>query len=125
MPMGTVWKPRNDSLMVEQVPGVRRQVIACGERAMVVRIAIDKDAVVPIHTHPNEQIGYISSGKFRFTIGDETRDVRTGGTWRILADVPHSVIVGPQGALIVEVFSPVRDAWSAIESQEPRPGRWP
>ena len=48
-----------------------------------------------------------------------------GATWRILAHVPHSVVVGPDGALIVEVFSPVRDDWHTIEAQEPRPGRWP
>ena len=75
MPTDSVWKPRDDSKQVEMVPGVRRQVLACGERSMVVRISIAKDAVVPMHSHPNEQIGHIASGKFRFTIGDETRDV--------------------------------------------------
>ena len=35
------------------------------------------------------------------------------------------VTVGPEGALIVEVFSPIRDDWHAIDTQEPRPGRWP
>jgi hypothetical protein len=35
------------------------------------------------------------------------------------------VVVGPDGALIVEVWSPIRDDWRAIEQEAPRPGRWP
>ena len=96
-----------------------------GDRVSFSVLELDAGAVVPEHAHANEQVGLLLEGAVTFTIGDETRDVRPGGTWRIVADVPHSVVVGPEGALIVEVFSPVRDDWSAIESQEPRPGRWP
>ena len=41
------------------------------------------------------------------------------------AHVPHSVTVGPDGAVVVEVFSPPRHDWAAIETLEPGPGRWP
>jgi quercetin dioxygenase-like cupin family protein len=96
-----------------------------GERVSFSLLELDAGAVVPEHAHANEQVGLLLEGSVTFTIGNETRDVGPGGTWRILADVPHSVVVGPEGALIVEVFSPVRDDWHAIESQAPRPGRWP
>ena len=88
-------------------------------------IELDADAVVPEHSHANEQLGILLSGSLRFTIGDETGDVSTGGTWRILANVPHSVEAGPDGAVLVETFAPARDDWHAIELQPPRPGRWP
>ena len=96
-----------------------------GDRVSFSLLELDAGAVVPEHAHANEQVGLLLEGSVTFTIGDETREVRPGGTWRILADVPHSVVVGPEGALIAEVFSPVRDDWHAIESEEPRRGRWP
>ncbi len=96
-----------------------------GERITLSLLELDPNTVVPEHSHENEQIGILLQGALRFQIGDEARHLEPGGTWRILAHVPHSVEVGPEGAVLVEVFSPVRDDWHAIEHQEPRPGRWP
>jgi len=96
-----------------------------GERVSLSLLELDAGAVVPEHAHANEQVGLLLEGSVTFTIDSETRELGPGATWRILAHVPHSVVVGGEGALIVEVFSPVRDDWHAIESEEPRPGRWP
>ena len=96
-----------------------------GERVSLSLLELDAGAVVPEHAHANEQVGILLEGSVTFTIGDETRELGPGATWRILAHVPHSVVVGPEGAVIVEVFSPVRDDWHALERQEPRPTRWP
>ena len=96
-----------------------------GERVTLSLLELDAGAVVPEHAHANEQVGLLLEGSVTFTIGVETRELRPGATWCILADVPHSVVVGPDGALIVEVFSPIRDDWHAIAQQAPRPGRWP
>jgi quercetin dioxygenase-like cupin family protein len=60
-----------------------------------------------------------------FTIGGEVGEVVPGSSWRILANVPHSVVAGPEGAVLVEVFAPARDDWAAIPEDEPGPGRWP
>ena len=96
-----------------------------GERVTLSVLELEADAVVPEHAHANEQVGLLLEGSIRFTIGGETRELGPGGTWRILGDVPHSVVVGTEGALIVEAFSPVRDDWHALETEAPRPGRWP
>jgi quercetin dioxygenase-like cupin family protein len=96
-----------------------------GERVTLSLLELDADAVVPEHAHANEQLGLLLEGSMTFTIGAETRELGPGATWRILADVPHSVVVGPDGALIVEVWAPIRDDWQAIEQEPPRPGRWP
>jgi quercetin dioxygenase-like cupin family protein len=111
MPMGTVWKPRNDSLMVEQVPGVRRQVLACGERAMVVKITMDKGATVPMHTHPHEQMGHIASGTFRFTIGDETRELKQYDGYAIPPHVPHGGTALEENTVAVDTFAPPREEY--------------
>jgi quercetin dioxygenase-like cupin family protein len=96
-----------------------------GKRVTLTLLELEPDCVVPEHSHENEQLGIVVEGSLRFTVGSETREVGPGGTWRILANVPHSVVTGPDGAVLVEVFSPIRDDWSKHELQEPRPPRWP
>ena len=96
-----------------------------GTRVTVALIELDPGALVPEHSHDNEQLGFLVHGSLTFTIGGETGEVLPGGSWNIAANVPHSVVVGPEGAVLVEVFAPRRDDWEAIEASEPRPGRWP
>ena len=96
-----------------------------GELVTVALIELDPGAVVPEHSHENEQIGFLVQGVLTFTIGGETGEIVPGGSWRILANVPHSVTVGPEGAVLVEVFAPPRHDWAAIPESEPGPGRWP
>jgi len=95
------------------------------DRVTLTLLELDAAAVVPEHSHANEQVGLLLEGSVTFRIGDETKRLEPGDTWRILGGVSHSVETGPAGAVIVEVFSPVRDDWRGLEEQEPRPPRWP
>jgi quercetin dioxygenase-like cupin family protein len=94
-----------------------------GSNVTLALLELDADSIVPEHAHANEQLGILLSGSLRFTIGGEARDLMPGAAWRILAHVPHSVEVGPDGAVVVEAFAPARDDWDAIEQQPPRPSR--
>ncbi len=96
-----------------------------GERVTMSLLELEPFTVVPEHDHENEQLGILLEGSVTFRIGEETREVGPGGMWRILANVPHAVTTGPAGAVLVEVFSPVRHDWDALESQMSRPPRWP
>jgi quercetin dioxygenase-like cupin family protein len=96
-----------------------------GERVTFTLLELEPDAVVPEHSHENEQLGILIDGSLTFRIGDETRELGPGGTWRILANVPHSVTTGPNGAVLVEAFSPTRDDWHGLETYDPRPPLWP
>lgn len=96
-----------------------------GERVTLAAIELDAGAVVAEHAHENEQVGLLVAGSVRFRIGDETRDAVPGTTWAIPANVPHEVEVGPEGAVIVEVFAPRRADWDAVERLPSAPPRWP
>jgi quercetin dioxygenase-like cupin family protein len=74
-------------------------------------VELDPNAVVGQHQHPNEQLGIILKGSLRFNIGDESRDLCVGDTYVIPADVPHDAVAGPEGAVVVDVFAPVRADW--------------
>jgi quercetin dioxygenase-like cupin family protein len=96
-----------------------------GERVTLSLLELEPGTAVPEHSHENEQLGILIEGALTFTIGGDTREVGPGGTWCIRANVPHSVVTGPDGAVLVEIFSPIRDDWQARDHQEPRPPRWP
>ena len=96
-----------------------------GEASTLAVIELDPNVAVPEHSHANEQLGVLATGEMTFTIGGETKTLGPGGSWRILAHVPHSVVAGPDGAVAIESFAPARDDWGKLEPIAPRPPHWP
>jgi len=96
-----------------------------GQLVTLAVVELDRNTVIPEHNHEHEQVGMIVAGSLTFRVGDETRQLRPGGTWRIPANVPHEVHTGPNGAVVVEVFAPPRSDWEALERLEVREPRWP
>ena len=97
-----------------------------GERITLAIVELAPNAVVPEHRHAAEQLGMVIRGRMHFTVDGETRDLGPGGTWRILGDRPHDVVAGPEGAVVIDVFSPVRSDWDEKSVVEPAPApRWP
>jgi quercetin dioxygenase-like cupin family protein len=88
-------------------------------------VELEPNSVVPAHQHHNEQLGFVIRGSITFTVDGQTRVFGPGGTWRILSNVPHQAAAGPEGAVVAEVYSPVRQDWAAIETGDPVPPRWP
>ncbi|HEV8516124.1 MAG TPA: cupin domain-containing protein [Candidatus Limnocylindrales bacterium] len=96
-----------------------------GERITMALVELEPNAIVPEHRHPNEQVGIVLRGGGRFRVGQEEREVRPGSTWRILADVPHEMHVGPDGAVVIDVFSPPRADWHALSTVDDWQSTWP
>jgi len=96
-----------------------------GERITMAVIDLDPEVAIPTHQHENEQVGFVIKGSITMTIGDETRELRAGETYLIPSQTPHAARTGPDGATVVDVFSPVRADWERLERLEPAPGRWP
>jgi unsaturated pyranuronate lyase len=96
-----------------------------GERLTMGVVELDANALVPEHRHDHEQLGMVLHGSLEFRVGDERRELGPGGTWKIPSNVPHEVKVGPEGAVVLDVFAPVRQDWGGIEPDEPRAPRWP
>ena len=96
-----------------------------GERLSLAVVELEPSAAVPEHSHENEQLGIVLSGSVSFRVGSESRQLEAGGTWRIPANVPHEVHAGPEGAVVIDVFAPVRDDWRELEQLDPQPPLWP
>jgi quercetin dioxygenase-like cupin family protein len=96
-----------------------------GERVTMAIIDLEPGADVPEHAHENEQLGFVLEGTLTMIIGSEARELGRGEAYTIPGSTPHRAIAGPQGATVVDVFSPVRADWEGLERLEPRPGAWP
>jgi quercetin dioxygenase-like cupin family protein len=96
-----------------------------GERITLGVIELEANAVVPEHSHENEQLGLVVRGSLVFRVGDESRELGPGGTWRVPTNVPHEVKVGPEGAVVIDVFAPIRSDWQSLERLERRRPLWP
>ena len=86
-----------------------------GEQLTLAIVELEPDSVIPEHSHANEQIGVCVAGSLSFRVGDETREITPGQTWRILGEIPHDVVTGPGGAVVIEAFAPPRADWSGLE----------
>jgi quercetin dioxygenase-like cupin family protein len=87
--------------------GVRRKVLAHDGGLMQVEVAFEEGAVGPLHSHPHEQLTYVLSGEFEFTIGDETKIVRAGDTMYKKSGVLHGCRCLKSGVLL-DTFTPQR-----------------
>jgi quercetin dioxygenase-like cupin family protein len=96
-----------------------------GERQSLAVVELDPNAIVPEHRHENEQLGIVLAGSLTFRIADETRELGLGETWTIPSNVPHEVTAGPEGAVVIDVFAPMRADWEELEKSRPRQPRWP
>jgi len=84
-----------------------------GDRMMLAHVYLKKGAIVPRHSHENEQLTYILEGGLRFWIGaDEAQviDVLAGEVLQIPSNVPHKA-EALEDTLDVDVFSPPRQDW--------------
>jgi quercetin dioxygenase-like cupin family protein len=96
-----------------------------GDRVTLSYVELEPGVAVPEHSHENEQLGMVLNGSLTFTAGDETLELGPRQAWCIKGNVPHSVVVGPEGAVLIEIFSPVRSDWAGLPAGEQRPARWP
>jgi quercetin dioxygenase-like cupin family protein len=103
---------------------VTARVIA-GANASLALVELAPDAIVPEHRHEHEQLGMCITGSITFTVDGETRTLGPGGTWRIPSNRPHDAVAGPEGAVVVDIFSPVRADWDALPRSAPAGPRWP
>jgi quercetin dioxygenase-like cupin family protein len=104
---------RWEDLPKEQLSDVLDRRLITGDRMMLAHVYLKKGAVVPQHSHENEQITYILEGGLRFWIGaDESEmiDVLAGEVLHIPANVKHKA-EALADTLDVDVFSPPRQDW--------------
>lgn len=104
----------------EPLPGLRIRA-PFGEKLMLSYLEFDANAVVPFHTHPHEQGGIVLQGKMELTIGNEARTVGPGSLYLIPPNAPHRAAAVDGPAVVLDVFSPVREDYAEKFNKYIRP----
>ena len=91
----------------KEFKGVKFEVLATGAKSMVTKMNYKMGDKVPLHSHPNEQAGYVISGEYIIEYGQIKETLRQGDSYCIPENVEHSweVIIGGE---VIDVFSPPR-----------------
>jgi quercetin dioxygenase-like cupin family protein len=117
----------------DALPGIRAHQIfdgitarpVHGERITMAVVELDPGAVVAEHSHENEQLGIVLRGALTLRVGGEERALGPGETWCIAPNVAHSGHAGPEGAVVIDVFSLPRHDWEELDRLGARRPRWP
>ena len=94
----------------ELLPGINARTF-WGDRVMLAVVDLDANSMLPTHSHPHEQAGYVLEGELEMNIAGNLRLIRPGDIYFIPGNIEHSVTVGSQGAKILDIFSPIREEY--------------
>jgi quercetin dioxygenase-like cupin family protein len=97
-----------DAGQIEMLPGIHRRTMATTDEAMLCEFFLQVGAVVPPHSHMNDQVGYVVYGRVEMTVAGEVQICYAGDSYAIPGGVIHSAraIVD---SLVIDAFSPPRD----------------
>lgn len=87
--------------------GIATRIFA-GENVMVSVARLEPHAAGALHSHPEEQWGFLLEGDcVRIQDGEEV-PVTAGDFWHTPGGVEHGIRAGAEGATVVDIFSPPR-----------------
>jgi len=93
---------------VAAIAGVRRKTLAVGEKGLLGEFVLEAGAILPAHSHPHEQIGYLVSGALDFIIDGKEYSAQPGDSWAIPGNVEHAA-KAMETSVAIEVFVPIRE----------------
>jgi quercetin dioxygenase-like cupin family protein len=87
--------------------GVDFVLLSHGPESMVTKMLYKTGDNPPLHEHPNEQSGYVISGKYRLIIEGVKHNLEAGDTYSIPKNVKHTMEIIESGE-VIDVFCPPR-----------------
>lgn len=96
-----------DRTSKEMAKGVRTRTF-WKEKMLMSLVELDPNTEVAMHTHDEEQCGFVAKGTIEMVIGEERRLLNEGDMYHIPGNIQHLAKAGPKGATVLDVFSPLR-----------------
>ena len=98
---------KKEDAIKRQFKGVNFDVLAIGQKSMVTKMNFEVGNSVPFHSHPNEQSGYVISGKYLLKLEERNHILTQGDTYSIPENAEHALEVIEKGN-IIDFFTPPR-----------------
>jgi len=87
---------------------IQIKTLVLGEATLMTEFKLSKDALVPRHSHPYEQTGYLISGNILLHIEEKKYEMKKGDSWCIHKNISHQAEV-QEDSIVLEIFSPPRE----------------
>src|SRR6201989_2261861 len=97
-----------DNVEHEQLNPLLSRKFVTGDHAMFARVVLAKGCVVPRHSHPNEQITFITEGALRFDFGDATSRPAHAGEILDIPGNPPPAATADSYTIDFEILPPPR-----------------
>jgi quercetin dioxygenase-like cupin family protein len=88
--------------------GVAFDLLSVGPQSMLTRMHYRKENIIPFHQHPNEQTGYLLSGRIRILTRDSQHELGPGDSYTIPINVEHRIEI-IEAAVEIQFFTPPRE----------------
>ena len=105
------YKSLSDGLHRKLEHGITTNIFF-GKNVMLSVAEIAPHTTSTVHSHPEEQWGYLLKGDCIRVQGGEEVPMKEGDFWYTPSNTPHGVRTGPAGAVIMDIFSPPRSAYT-------------
>src|SRR5450756_1443176 len=89
-------------------PGMIRQVLAHNDKLMLVRHCFEKGWLGTKHSHPHEQLVYVTKGKIHVEFSGRSFDCGAGESFVVEGGVIHQASALEESE-VLDVFTPVRE----------------
>jgi quercetin dioxygenase-like cupin family protein len=89
-------------------PGVTRRVLANSPGVMLTEHTLEKEAVLPDHNHPHEQLVYLLSGQIVVEMAGTQLKLVQGDSFVIPPNVYHKV-TALEPSVALDIFVPARE----------------
>jgi quercetin dioxygenase-like cupin family protein len=109
-PLSALVKSSWKTMEMEQLNDKLSRQMISGENATISQLVLKKGALVPRHSHTNEQYSWIISGSLKFIFDDREVLVGAGEILVIPPNVAHSA-VALEDTVDVDIFAPRREDW--------------
>lgn len=88
--------------------GNTRRVLAWNDELMTVEVGFDAGSEGVFHSHPHTQCSYVLSGRFKYTVGNESIELGKGDSVVVKGGLVHGVVCIEAGTLL-DIFTPARE----------------
>jgi len=92
------------------IGGIERRIVT-GKKVMLGRLTFPKGAIVPAHSHPNEQITFVLSGSLKFIIDKEKEIIVRSGQTIVVPENAEHIVEALEETDEIDAFSPIRTDW--------------
>lgn len=103
-----MFSKRSSQGYITVLDGIQRKTVVHGDNTLMTEFLLKKGKVLPFHKHPQEQTGYLVSGRIKLNIGGDEYDAGPGDNWVIPGGTEHGADI-VEDSVAVEVFAPVRE----------------